>query len=155
MKINLLNHGSDIRNGYVNVDHTADLPKNLTFAEEKRIGSIKNINWLCKDGEADEIIAIDSPMSFEFKEIPSVVTHWVQKLKPGGVLIVGGNDAYEACKAFELGSISLQTLTDILFGENQRSALMQEQITEIFINLGLKILKKEIQNYKFVVIGAK
>lgn len=153
MKLNLLFNGTDIRPDYVNIDHSPVLPTNQAFSGKKTVGSISNLDWICKEGEAEEILALDCLSSFPFAEMVPVLNHWVSKLKPEGKIFVGGFDIYEISKGISFGTVNVAQANELLF-TNSKGTTDIQFILSVFNEMGLSIIKKTLSNYKYI-IGAQ
>ena len=100
--------GSDIREGYVNIDlynDKADLQCDVTALPYE-------------DSSIDEIFASHIIEHFDFQQSWAVLAEWYRVLKPGGMLKIETPDFFESCKLFvELGSPRHQALYGHFFSE--------------------------------------
>ena len=71
--------GTDIQSGYDNIDVRSDLPNVI-------IADVRNLPY--DDNTVDEIRAIDVYEHVSYRESKQMLTHWVSKLKPGGLLFI-------------------------------------------------------------------
>ena len=78
MKLNL-GCGKDIRDGYVNIDI-------IRFSDDVVVGDIQKLTY--DDNSIDEILANDVYEHVGFQDSVSLLSHWVSKLKDGGLLII-------------------------------------------------------------------
>lgn len=154
MKLNLLANSLDIRTGYKNIDNTAVIPKDFVSSEQKIVGSISNLDWICKEGEAEEILALDCLHTFPLGNIGNVIYGWSTKLASSGKIIIGGNYLEEIAKAFNAGTINVVDFNKLLFN-NSHSAVSIDDVLNILTQINLKVTKKQIGGFRFLIEAQK
>lgn len=152
MKLNILCGTNDILSGHVNID-----PWAKDGDTEKIKGNIDNLDYLCEDGECTSIIATDVISYFPAIEVANVLENWVRKLRHKGSIIIGGADINELSKAFFQKQLDLVTVNILLFGEQKepwqykKNILNHYDLTNALEKLGLKIIKKRLSNYCYLL----
>lgn len=150
MKLNLLlDNSKDVLSGYLNIDPLAkDSEKN------KINGDISNLDFVCDNGEVEEILAYNILEYFHFFRIDQILNNWLSKLKVGGKLILGILDIEEISRLYYLNRISMDKFNNLIFGEQKKDwdtkkcGLTVYNLTEVLTNKGYKILRSEINEYE-------
>lgn len=160
MKLNLLFKNNDVRAGYKNIDPYPVKATNQTFSEEKILGDIKNISWVCEDDGADEIIINNILPYIGWEEYNQCFAHWMQKLKVGGILTIISPEIRLICKGFAAGNLEYADFCDMVFGNLKPSSQKRGQFTlDLASNLlksnGFKVLESRIINYIFSISAEK
>jgi hypothetical protein len=110
----------------------------------------------CPDNGADEILAEDICDYIPRIQLVPVILHYTKKLKSNGRLIIGGTEIKELAKAVVLGD-DFELFNKMLFGsfENvwdiKSGATSIIEIVDALKKLGLKIVGKKLNGYKFIV----
>ena len=110
----------------------------------------------CPDGGADEILAEYVCDYLPRIQLSAVMSHYVKKLKPKGRLIIGGTELKELAKAVVLGD-DFESFNKIIFGsfesvwDIKSGATSVIEIVDILKQLGLTIVGKKLNGYKFIV----
>ena len=140
-------------NGYVNIDPFV--------AKDKINFDPRNLDELLDKAEAEEIIADDVIDYFSHVQLYNIIQNWAEKLRHGGKLIITGNDLKELCRKNFLGEIDTGTFNLILFGQHDKawkfkgSCITIDEVTNLLLNFGLKIQRREINGYRYVVEGMR
>lgn len=154
MRINLLYLEEGARAGFVNVS-----PFATEETDELKIGDPTfNLDKLVDDAEATEIIANDVIDYLPASIVMDVLDHWVGKLRHGGRLVIGGTDLYEVCKGFTTYALDVHQANAHLHGHAADNPQYIKKITltalglsNFLATLGLKIVKKRVTGYHFIV----
>jgi predicted SAM-dependent methyltransferase len=154
MKINLIYGEGDILNTHLNLH-----PFAMQETDDVKIADVKNIDRFVCDGEAEEIVALDVLDYLVLYEVTKVIGHWVQKLKIGGTLIIGGTDMTLVCKSFAEGDIDLETANKMLHGiQTQPHLVKRVNLTLLGVcNFlmqdcqGLQIMKKRYNGHNYII----
>lgn len=140
-------------NGYINIDPC--------IANDKISFDPRNLNDLLDKAEANQIIVDDVLDYISHTSIYNAIANWVEKLRHGGVIIITGNDLKEVCRKSFTGEIDTGTLNQILFGAHDKawkfksSCLTIDEVTNLLLNFGIKIKRREINGYRYVVEGIR
>ncbi len=86
-------------------------PKNILFD-----GDYTRLDKYCYIGQCEEIYAPGFLDYLEYEKIPDVISSWVNILKRGGKLIIGGIDSYIMAKLYISRNIPINKLNNIYFG---------------------------------------
>lgn len=150
MKINLTYGGSSpIENDHLNLDPLAD-------GSDSRIQAHPNMLDAHVDrAGCEQLLARDVIDFFDPSLVDNLITHWVSKLRHGGMLVVGGIDLLEVCNAFSALYINRESATTLLFGNNRRASMTLRDLTELMSNKGLKIIVNRADGFKYTVIGQR
>ncbi len=156
MKINL-GCGNDIRSGYINIDL---LPPKQMSPDVYRQGDIQSLDWLVKDDNVEEILAIDCLEYLPVNAVQPAVSNWANKLVSGGILKILVPDCHAVAKAFSIGQLNLSEYLTLTFGtqsDNDRrlSAIDVKILFEILQNLGLCISLKRYEGVAVYVEATK
>lgn len=154
MKLNL-NCGEDVRSGYLNIDLSVrDLSPDLYVS-----GDVIELDWVCDDNTADEIIAINVLETVSFNLIENMLKNWAKKLSPNGVLKLSIIDLYIVCKLFVEVKITLEDLIGHLWGQNgqvKMSAINRGKLCELIEQkIGLKITLQRYDGIAFYLEAMK
>jgi len=109
----------------------------------------------CEDNSCTEIIAEILDYVPRHQLVP-VIEHYVSKLRHGGSIILGGVDAIESMEIF-LITLDLDRLNSSLFGNQNHAWAFKlgcttvTEIVEILKNLDLSIVKRRLNEGKFIV----
>lgn len=160
MKLNLLFKNNDVRAGYKNIDPYPVKIVDKTVSEEKILGDIKDIGWICEDEEADEIILNDILSYIPWEDYNKCFNHWFSKLRVGGIITIISPELRLLCKGFALGNMEYVDFCQMVFGNNQPSSQKRSQFTvDLARNLlksnGFKVLESRIINYNFSISAEK
>ena len=151
MKINLLVDSDKVMGGYLNIDPCAK------DGEAKVKGIIHDLNEYVDDGEAEIIRAIDAIGYFAHVDSAVVADNWIRKLKHGGTIIIGGIDIIEVARAIANRTIDIDQANILLYGNQKHSwdfykaGFTALQLVEYLESKGLKITKKRIHDFHFIV----
>lgn len=152
MKVNLLlNAPGDVRSGYANIDpfHEGD---NLVK------GDVANLNWLCDDGECEEVVAHDLLDYYPRCGIEEIVTGWAKKLKRGGKLAISCVDLREVARGLLTGQLTSEQARTLLCGpqrqvwEFKKCPLTGQEVRDILKGIGLEVLTERYDGYRFVLV---
>jgi hypothetical protein len=147
-KINLIYGEGEVLNGFLNLN---------PFLEQetdnlKRV-DIKNISSYVDDGECTELISINVLEYFNSNKIPEILSHWVKKVALGGKIILGFVDLQSVARCFYNNIINLETTNILVHGSNakpymtKRTGLTITVVESLLKQMGLKIMKRKINNY--------
>ncbi len=148
MKVNITISGPVI-NGYTNLS-----PVGL---DESYFGKIDDLNILCEDGECVELLCPEVMDYIQSDKVLNTLKHYVGKLRHGGRLIIGGTDLHTLCKMIVLKQINCVEANYILHGQQKHAwdfhygQINLDDLVGLLTNLGLKIMKKRLNGYRFVV----
>ncbi len=130
MKLNL-GCGSDLRNGYLNLDIVLVEAEVVNKArggsspdtgqddsELFRVQDITNLDDVAEDDSVEEMLLFNILQAFSFKHVYALMTHWVTKLQPGGVLKIVVPDAYERALSLMSGQIDIQNYILVTYGHH-------------------------------------
>ena len=156
-KINLIYGSGDVLHTHININPFA------TDADGKRIvrDSVKNIDKYADTAELKELVATDVIDYFPAKEIEEVVSGWASKIRLGGTIVIGGIDLMEVCKSLSSYNIDVSHANALLHGEQEPQYLIRKSsfttlgISSYLKDMGFKIIKKRIQDYKCIVEGTR
>lgn len=116
-----------------------------------------NLNDICEDSECVELIADDILGYFPGKQVNSVLHLWIKKIRIGGHLVITGIDLVEVMRGIQGRSINLTEANILLYGnqetayEFRASCLTGLELAKIIKNIGFKIVKNSIENFRYIV----
>ena len=157
MKVNITVGSSHHLNGYLNIDP-------ITGGEEGAEAvkcDIRNLDNLVLDSQCYEIIAEDVMDYLTMEDASLALSNWVQKLRHGGKIIIGGTDIYEASKQFNQGVIPIRDYNNIIHGTMDHPwevKLSHNTVANLEAGLrlhGIKILKRRINGLSMVIEGER
>jgi predicted SAM-dependent methyltransferase len=125
-----LGSGEDLRDDYINID--------IREIEGLDIcGDIRSLDFIPNDC-AKEILCYDVLEHFSFHETRDVLTHWINKLRPGGQIIVRVPDLEKILDRFVNGDLPAFEAQRLVFGgqdypENFHSAGFTEGMLEGYL----------------------
>ncbi len=153
MKLNL-NCGEDVRSGYLNIDLSArDLSSDLY-----RAGDVIELDWVCDDNSADEIIATNVLETFSFNLIENMLKNWAKKLSPKGVLKISVVDLYVISRLFTEVKITIEDFIGHLWGSAtpKMSGISRNKLCSMIEQkVGLKITIKRYDGISFYLEAVK
>jgi len=151
MKINLMWGRGNPLSGYLNVD------PHIYGVDGVSTGDVTNLDGYVNDSEATEILALDILDFLPLGIAGKALHNWVQKLRHGGKIVVGGTDIGLVCMMFSKKELDLTELNKIVHGEQTKgwdfkaSHLSMPELVELLEGLGLKILKKRHSKFQMSV----
>lgn len=156
MKLNL-GCGNDIRIGYVNIDR---IPQGQASSDIYRQGDIQSLDWLVKDGDVEEILAMDCLEYLPTNAIKEALTNWVQKLSVGGILKIMVPDCHAIANAFVLGQFNLKEYSQMTLGtqeggDNRLSIIDAFTLLSLLKSVGLAISLKRYEGVAIYVEAIK
>ena len=112
-----------------------------------------NLDNVCENAQCTEIFADGVLDLIPVMHLQNVLAHWKTKLRHSGRLIVGGTDIVELAKAIVTKRVNIPTTNILLFGEKQdkTSIYTLDDIVHILQSLDLKITRKCLQGFKFLI----
>lgn len=133
MKINLEATSDTYINGYINVSM---MPTDARIAP----CDPKNLNSICENGEAEEIIANYTLQKIDHELLPNTIEHWNKKLKMFGNLYVSFFDIRQICREGYTGGFSLEQLHNSILGYNNENRIVIDLYTAkaLFLDLGFR-----------------
>lgn len=152
MKLNLLWNSSNILNGFQNIDPFA------SGSDGKLMADLDKIDDICADAEATQIIAENVIDYYSFNEAKTLIAYWKKKLRLNGTMVLCGVDAISTAQMYFLRAMPLEEFNKKIYGEGQNLKKCMYTILEIkdlLSNLGLKILKMELNSGIYVVEGQR
>lgn len=162
MKLNLLMASDDILAGYTNIDPYPQIQNNQqTFSAEKTMGNIDNLDYICEDAQAQEILATDVLDYINISNKIQTIDNWVKKLAHGASLSVGGMDLAEIVRNIRINSITFDEAQLLLYGHPafpfgaRRGVLTLEKAQELLSQRGLRIVKSQIDSFRYLVTGVR
>jgi len=107
-------------------------------------------------GELDELILDEIVDYMPINKVEDILSKLSKLIKVGGKLVVTGSDLYEVCKAFTLYRSDIVGVNKGIFGENpdrpKRVGFSASAISNFLQqNVGLKILKKRVNNFTYMI----
>lgn len=152
MKLNI-KCGSDVRNGYVNVDNDTTVTGNVNH------GGLESLDWVCEHGDAEEIIAVNALRFIQTDQTDAVLQNWCSKLKDEGTITIQDTDLHLASKSFSNDQIDLQEFSSMIFGLKHnmpfRSGIDMRTVVSKLKDLGLTITNKRFNGMSFLVEAKK
>jgi len=149
MKINLIANNNNVRNGYINIDQHAN-PSDV-----RKISMLyDNLDGICDDGEATEIIADNIIQIFHGNTWQDTIQHWSKKLCHGGTLKILFTNLPELAKCVTNKNINDNDTNILLYGSETvkySSTHSISRISQFLESIGLKIIMKRSQNLQAVV----
>jgi predicted SAM-dependent methyltransferase len=137
MKINL-GCGSDIRNGYLNVDK---IPQGQISENVYRQGDIASLDWLVEDESVEVIIAIDCLEYLPKNTVVESINNWARKLAQNGCLKILVPDCYAVACSFAKGQFSLEEYSTILLGTQENGG--DNRLSVVDVATLIEILQKK------------
>jgi hypothetical protein len=156
VKVNLLLNSPDIRSDYLNIDPYAD-----PADRDKVTGSLINLDEHVDDGEAVDLLALDIIDYIGSNETNEAIASWLKKLRHGGTITIGGIDLRGVSHAFLHHQISLTEANILLYGAQdapynyRKATLTIQHVIDMMIEQDLKVLRKQIQQYKYFVTARR
>lgn len=119
----------------------------------QNIGFKLNLDGVCANGEADEIIAyIDYIPANKFSDF---LSHLSGKMAIDGKLIIYGTDVIEVCNNILSRKISQEESIKTIYGDTskppKKMMISLDMLVSAVEALGLKILKKRLDSTEMVV----
>lgn len=157
MKLNL-GCGGDIRPGYVNIDLA---PSPQVPPELFRQGDAGSLDWVCPEGGAEEILALDMLRFIPWTHLDQVIGGWIPRLAPGGVLKILTPDLHQVARMITNDQLDLPTGQRLLFGEQRhaadscRSAIDAHGLCQGLVGAGMTIAVKRYEAGMFYVEAIK
>jgi len=155
LKINFLRNQPDILGGYANVDP-------LATGQDDRIQlDYANIDSICEDAEATEILARDVLDFVDPLKSETIINHWIKKLRKGGQIVIGGVDLEEVAHQVINASLNIAQANQILRGDwsqpfnIRRSNVTLETMADFLQSKGLKILHRRISNHHYSITAER
>lgn len=153
MKVNLCLGDPQFINGYLNICPIAPI-NHPQFIQTH----LDNLDNLVDDGECSEIRAFDVIDFYPFQNLNDLLDSWIRKLKHGGNLILSNFDSTLMCKAIVNREINYQDVNTIFYGHSnlpKKSCHTINVLADILQHKFLKIMRKNVYNYRFVLIGQR
>jgi hypothetical protein len=157
MRLNL-GCGGDVRKGYVNID----LAASPTFPPDLfRQGDVGSLDWVCPEGGAEEILALDVIRFLPWTHLDHVINGWISRLAPAGTIKILTPDLHQIAQRIANDLIDLPTAQRLLFGEQRhagescRSAIDAHALCQGLIGAGMTIAVKRYDNGMFYVEAIK
>lgn len=140
----------------MNVDNCAPM------GDPKRTrGNVGDLSDLVDAGEAEEIVALDILDFFPGEMADQVLHNWLSRLSRGGKITVGVVDVREVARGLLDGRLTLDDAQELLHGRQtaewdyRKSVFTLSHLVEVLTNLGLKVLKKRVENYRAIVTAER
>lgn len=128
--------GSDVRDGFINIDLYSDDPR-VVFMDIRKLD--------LPDNCVDLILASDVLMQFSHREIDNVLKEWARVLKPKGDIIIRCPSLYLQAKAYLNKVWNADVASYMIFGPQKNAneyyycAFDKESITKHLNNAGFDI----------------
>lgn len=156
MKLNL-GCGEDIRHNYINIDLKSN---NSCPKEIYRQGDIQSLDWICANGDVEEILALDVLSYIPITHMLSMFKNWAQKLSKGGILKISTPDAFTLAKMLVQDAIQLKDFSLTLFGlyeqnDIKKSAIDAKTLLTFLTECKLEIITKKYNGVFFYVEAKK
>lgn len=155
MKLNLIFGSNGIRSGYHNID---PFPNGVDGTQR---GDVANLDWAVSDAECMEIIAIDIIDFVPRTEQHNVLSHWIKKLRHGGIITVGGIDLLLLSKAIVSREVGVSDAAELIYGDQdlpwkyRKNAQCLSMMSQFFADSGLKITQRRMKGFFYVVTGER
>lgn len=127
------------------------------YISPKNGQNLYNLDNILSDNECLEIWADKILDYIPLDKIQIFVTQLLKKLRHGGKIILGGTDIYEVSKQLMNGKINTQDCNIIMYGSQKstwdikRSSLTLVDLSDLLVQLGLRITKKRIAGIEMIV----
>ena len=154
-------NSTDIVASYENIDPFPMMPGHQEFSEQKKQGDVRNLDWICDDGEAEDIRAMDIINFLSPPELDRVINGWCRKLKRGGTITLGTLDLQEISRSIIHSNLPIADAIVSLFGPQQqgwdirKNALTLKVLEDILTNNGCRTVMKRCNNYRSIVKGQR
>ena len=144
MKINIVSDKKRDLTGYTNINYD----------------SVSELNEVCEDGEAVELMLDDVVGCLVGNKVPYYLNLWMKKVAVGGQIIVMGVDAEDLVRCFYTNLINITDFNILIYGDQdfsikRNSILSGNEIAALLRASGFKILKNNIINIKYVVVAER
>jgi len=156
MKLNL-GCGTDIRQGYVNVDR---LKIDNISSDTYKQGDISSLDWLVDNETVDEILAMDCLEYMPPELAKEALQNWCNKLKKDGMIKILVPDCFVVAQSFGRGQISIEEYSRITFGTNiesdtRLSFFDKLELTRLLNSNGFKIITQRYEGIALFVEAIK
>lgn len=131
-------------NGYQWVEYDEDL---YTISDE----ILKNPPQNIYDGQCSEIYAPNFLDSVKMSDYKETIFSLCKKLEHGGKIILGGIDLIELMKNVQNYTINVEEFNTIVYNESRQGVFTLNDTVENLIEIGLKIQRKQLNGYHFLV----
>lgn len=157
MKLNLiLDNPNAVLSGYTNIDPFAD------ENDKKRIkNDVSNLDNIVDDSECEEIRAVEVIEYYQRPDMDRMLSHWIKKLKRGGILTVIDVDLYNACRLYAAQAIDTKIINELLHGMQEKNwdyrkvNISLEDVQKYLESKSMSILSSKIVGLKFVIKAEK
>jgi hypothetical protein len=129
--------------------------KHLNGYENVGFANLEDLNKVCEDGEAIELIADDILGKIPGPSVQVYLSQWLKKIRLGGKIILTGLDIYDSIRSFNSNLINITDLNVLLYGENRRSVLGANDIVTALKLSGFKIIKNNLINLKYLIVAER
>ena len=154
MKLNL-GSGKDIRNGYLNLDI---VPIEGADPDLFRQHDVTNLDDIAEDDSVEEMLLFNILPVFSFRHVFGLMTHWVTKLQPGGVLKIVVPDVYERALSLMSGQTDIQNYILSTYGHHAndhdyvKTAFDLDILCDLLTDkLKLNVLNKHCANGQIII----
>jgi len=118
------------------------------------INNLATLDIVCSDGEATEIIIDDILSTYSLKEVPSVLSKLISKLKRGGTIVLYFVDIEIMAKMLTLGSINFEMFNDALTGiQPIKTFLETDFVVDILNKNNVRITKTHFKTFTSIIVG--
>jgi hypothetical protein len=155
VKLNLLlDDSSRILNTHTNI---SIFPLENKYNCDLREGEINDLDWIVENGEVNEIIADSILEYFPFNQIGGILQNWIKKLSLTGSLIIVGCDIKQLARLITFEEIDNKIAYTEIYGEQtanwktKKSCCSMNEMIMALQAMGLKVVRKEYDNYKYVI----
>lgn len=134
------------------------------FTEEKdnvKRCDIQNIDDFVDNGEAEEILVVNTLTYFSVEQIPAMLSNWVGKMAIGGKIIIQDVDIHTVTRLHARGNITDTDLNQLLYGNSSNGFISKQSCFSVLSlanylqSHNLKIVKQDIQNVYGIVIAER
>jgi hypothetical protein len=135
--------------GYTTVDPAGGIAK-------KTIDH-RNLDPVCETNECTEIYAPYILNHIHFTDLDRVLTHYITKLRHGGVLRIGGTDVRDVAKKIIKDELTIQQANDLMYGANSFNwvnhcgAYAMHDIVDFLRSKNLKVTAQKSDDINFIV----
>lgn len=148
--------------GYKNIDPFPTIQnQQQTFSTDKETGQVDNLDYVCEDGQAQDVVALDVIDYININIKNQTLDNWVKKLAHGATITIGGIDLYEVSKAITRCELKPEDAELLLYGPpsfpfgSRRGCLTAERVIKELNNRGLMIIKKRLNDFMYTIVGRR
>lgn len=107
-----------------------------------------------EDNEAVEIRAIEFVDQLAPDQFSLLLDNCVKKLRHGGKLTIGGNEAFCLARQLFRGDIDIELFNKKMYGNNNKMCINLETLSGLLQSKGLNVVSTKIVNNYFMIVEA-